>query len=51
MVFRKKVVDFESDFADAVPINAGARIEVDAKLIGMAEIGAAHRMRVKFDAA
>ena len=50
-VFRKKAVDFESDFADALPIDAGARIEVNAKLIGMVEIDGAHRMRVKFDAA
>ena len=50
-VFRKKAVDLESDFADAVPIDARARVEINAKLVGMVEIEGAHRMRMKFDAA
>ena len=50
-IFRKKAVDLESDFADALPINAGTRIEVNAKLVGMVEIEGAYRMRMKFDAA
>ncbi len=49
-IFTKKAVHCKSDFANRIPIHAGAGIEVNAQLIGMVEIGRAHRMRMKFHA-
>ena len=41
----------QRDAADIGPRDAGAGIEIDAQLVGMIEIGGAHRMRMQLDAA
>ena len=41
----------ERDAPDVFPTDIGARIQIDAQLIGVIEIGAAHGVRMQFDTA
>ncbi len=42
---------FKRDSAHIFPVNAGARIEIHAQLVGVIKIGGANRMRMQLDAA
>ncbi len=42
---------FERYLAHVVPAHAWAGIEIDPQLVGMLQIGAAHRMRMQLHAA